>query len=286
MAEHATDKATKSLQQALASWPQWSASLVEKPRLINALNNGLSHSTYLISSGTEHFALRVESPESRALAMSKTQEIALMGSAGSLAPEIVWSDHRTLVTRFVHGATWQPLEKLEALCQSLHQLHRTHSEVAGFDLLLHCDQYWQNIRELFTVNEHTSELFEQCRAHLQQTLQQYPEQCLCHNDLNPDNILQQEDRFVFLDWEYACNNSPYFELATIVEFYALSDLQTRQFSSCYWQSINTEQHLTALQAFRVVVRFTEWLWLTLKESELTGLCESKLQTLLEQQGKS
>lgn len=281
MAEQTSNKTTEHIQRALASWPQWSASLVEKPHVIKALNNGLSHSTYLIASGTEQFALRIESPESRALAMSKTQEMALMASAGPLAPEIIWSSDTTLVTRFIHGSPWQPLDQLETLCQALHQLHQTHSDVAGFNLLLHCDQYWQNIHELFPVNEQASELFKRCRAHLQKTLERHPEQCLCHNDLNPDNILLQDNRFVFLDWEYACNNSPYFELATIVEFYSLSDAQEKLLSSHYWKGVNVEQHLDALQAFRVVVRFTEWLWLILKESELAENCEKKLTTLLE-----
>ncbi|WP_439134022.1 phosphotransferase family protein, partial [Pseudomaricurvus sp.] len=184
------------------------------------------------------------------------------------------------------GSTWLPLENLKSLCQSLHQLHQiqTDSDVANFDLLQHCDHYWRNIHNALSPNALSHDLFQRCRQHLTDTLKHHSEQCLCHNDLNPDNILRQKNDFVFLDWEYACNNSPYFELATLVEFYALSEDETAQLSSTYWKDSNEEQHLSALQAFRIVVRFIEWLWLALKESDLLIPCENRLTLLLQRYG--
>ncbi len=39
----------------------------------------------------------------------------------------------------------------------------------------------------------------------------------CHNDLVPENMLLQDDRLFFIDWEYSGLNDPLFDIATIIE---------------------------------------------------------------------
>lgn len=277
---------SQALQQALDSWPHWSATLSSQPVIEKTLNSGLSHNTYQLSSGSQHFALRVENTDSRELAMGKTQEVNLMTAAQRLAPTVIWTDDNTLVTEFINGQPWQPPQNLDLFCQSLRELHRKTVPLPQFDLLEHCDQYWEKIHNspecITTVS---SDVFTQCRALLINILATYPEQTLCHNDLNPDNILCRGDEFIFLDWEYACYNSPYFELATVAEFFNLTDTQTSQLSATYWQNHQPLQHQQALQSFRIVVRFIEWLWLILKQSDLLTDSEQRLQKLLKNFGK-
>jgi thiamine kinase-like enzyme len=274
-------QAQAALQKALSLWPCWSVKLAAEPRLQALLNAGKSHNTYLVSSGSQQFALRLENPQSRDLAMAKTQEVSLMQTAGALAPAIVWTDEHTLVTEFIHGTPWQPPDDLARLCQALRQLHQQNLPLPAFDLQQHCDNYWQKIqqRERSTASL-SAELFAQCRQFLTKTLSSYPEQVLCHNDLNADNILRRGDDFIFLDWEYACYNSPYFELATLVECFHLGDVEAQQLSEFYWSDEQQTFHLQALQAFRIVVRFTEWLWLTLKQEGEVAQCERRLEHLL------
>ena len=45
--------------------------------------------------------------------------------------------------------------------------------------------------------------------------------CCCHNDLVAENILSTPD-IRFLDWEYACDNDPLFDLAVVVAHHDLS----------------------------------------------------------------
>lgn len=273
--------ARAQLQQALAAWPHWAVAVPGEPRLIKTLNSGRSHNTYHLASGEQQFALRVENPQSRELAMTKAQEVTLMHAAGPLAPAVIWADEHTLVTEFIEGTRWQPLENLPALCAALHHLHAQTLTLPAFDLARHCDEYWHKVLHGdISVTAATRALFDRCRALLDSVLLAHPEQVVCHNDLNPDNIFCRRDGFIFLDWEYACYNSPYFELATLAEFFHLSDAQTAQLSAHYWNNSRAQFHLTALQSFRVVVRFTEWLWLLLKQDNQLSACELRLKNLL------
>lgn len=270
-----------ALQRALACWPQWAAN---PPVVVNKLNSGTSHTTYLLAAGEQQFVLRLDNPHSRELAMSQQQEVALMRAADSLAPPVIWTDSDALVTGFVNGSRWQPPRHLPQLCAALKQLHALQPPLPAFDLARHCDSYWQKILsnpQLVTAD--TRQLFHRCRALLDDMLHTWPAQVLCHNDLNPDNIFCHEGSFVFLDWEYACYNSPYFELATLVELFQLCDAQAAQLSTLYWQDSAQplQHHLEALQAFRLAVRFTEWLWRILKQDSLLPACELRLKNLLQ-----
>lgn len=278
------------LRETLRRWPQWSAGLQSEPQLKGSLNSGLSHQTYLVGNDQTLFAVRIENHESRTLAMAREQEIYLMGLVDNLAPGIVWADSASLVTTYIEGAPWQPTQDLDVLCQSLHQLHSQNCDLPGFDLLRHCDYYWNSLIQLAgkPLPADTVNLFAQARHALVKILGEHPDQCLCHNDLNPDNILYRNSTFYFLDWEYACYNSPYFELASLAEFFNLSETQTQRLSNTYWRnsglkSLKTKSetsHHNSLKLFRFVVRFTEWLWLNLKQPEYVHDCEKHLKNLL------
>ncbi len=275
------------LQTALASWQEWSATLSKPPLLVDQLDGGLSHNSYLLDAGGQKLVLRLEDPQSRALAMAREWELQAMKAAAntahpSLAPRILWNDEFTLVTEFIHGQHWMPMNDLEGLCQSLKTLHELPIALPTFDLLGHCDSYWREIQLQQASSTQDQALYLECRQQLAKTLENYPEQCLCHNDLNPANIFCHTDGFTFIDWEYACFNSPYFELATLVEFFALDDRQRQQLSDAYWrlQPQSYQNHLAALTEFQLVVRLVEWLWLSLKQPHLRQGCEARLLQLL------
>jgi thiamine kinase-like enzyme len=57
--------------------------------------------------------------------------------------------------------------------------------------------------------------------------------CCCHNDLVFNNIITTPD-LKFLDWEYACDNDPFFDLATVVEHHELRESQVMNFLNAYF----------------------------------------------------
>ena len=59
---------------------------------------------------------------------------------------------------------------------------------------------------------------------------------LCHNDLNPQNILWKHYTPILLDWEYAGSNDRYFDLACVVVEFELNRAESRYFLDTYFQS--------------------------------------------------
>ena len=81
--------------------------------------------------------------------------------------------------------------------------------------------------------------------------------CLCHNDLVAENIVDTGE-LMFLDWEYACDNDPLFDLATVVAQHELDEAQTDVLLSAYfdgaWRTGRPELE-------RQVANYNALLWL-------------------------
>ena len=80
----------------------------------------------------------------------------------------------------------------------------------------------------------------------------------CHNDLVAANIISTPE-IRFLDWEYACDNEPLFDLATIVAHHDLSERQADYLLDAYsggdgdrWRERFNEQ----VRLYRALL----WLW--------------------------
>jgi len=59
---------------------------------------------------------------------------------------------------------------------------------------------------------------------------------LCHNDLNPYNLLWHHNSPTLIDWEYAGKNDRYFDLASVVVEFALDISEYAFFMEMYFQT--------------------------------------------------
>ena len=82
---------------------------------------------------------------------------------------------------------------------------------------------------------------------------------LCHNDLVAGTILATP-AIRLLDWEYACDNEPLFDLATVVEHHELDNSQAALLLDAYFDG-DGERHLNALREQQRLYRALLWLWL-------------------------
>lgn len=255
-----------SLQGLLASWPRWQlggGALLSQPPVVAAqLSGGLNHLTFKAVSGSQAFALRLNQPHRRSLAMSLEQELKLLrlASEHGLAPKVLLSEGDWLVSRFIEAPSWQVQidQSIESLAQQLSNLHRLEITDTGFNLVEHCRGYFDKIPK---PNAAQQQLHHQLLRLTQATLTRFPARCLCHNDLNPGNIMLASTP-LFIDWEYACSNHPAFDLASVLEWGQLTATQQQRLLKRYHAAnegitINPD----CLQAFRLIVRYVEWLWL-------------------------
>ncbi len=81
---------------------------------------------------------------------------------------------------------------------------------------------------------------------------------LCHNDLNPKNILFTNN-IKFIDWEYGSLNDRYFDLAAICIEYNLCAKKERLFINLYFK--NQKADLKKLHTFKIIYKNVCYTWL-------------------------
>jgi len=211
----------------LADIPGWEgASCTE-------LTGGLTNKSWRVVQGERSGVLKIDKL-ARGLPFNircDEANVQNMAAKSGLAPNVILANDELLFTEFVEGTVWKRscLEKqgnLELLAITLKRVHSLPLTGRSFDATIAAKRYVEKITDLDpeVVERCTAIIFNMC---LPQNL------CCCHNDLVAENIITTP-ALMFLDWEYACDNDPFFDLATIVEHHELSESQAALFLDAYF----------------------------------------------------
>jgi len=147
------------------------------------------------------------------------QQSAALG----LSPEIIVFDReeQVMVMPFIEGTYRQTLDipRLTVLVDTVKHLH----------MHLHYDEEPIDLETVIKSRETPiTEAFE--------TIRNYPKEAVvCHNDLNPRNILWQAEKPYVLDFEYAGMNDCYFDLAAVSVEFNLTKEQERYILHRYFE---------------------------------------------------
>tara|TARA_B100001250_G_scaffold151619_1_gene130123 strand:- start:178 stop:1023 length:846 start_codon:yes stop_codon:yes gene_type:complete len=80
-----------------------------------------------------------------------------------------------------------------------------------------------------------------------------------HNDLNPTNILFNNDDVYFIDWEYASINSRYYDLSKIINSYNLNILDINNFFVHY--GLDTDNNtFKIINYWNLLDKYLELIW--------------------------
>lgn len=223
------------------------------------LAGGLTNRAWLLDKRGSQAVLKIDT-ERRSLPFnSRIEEAAVQSAAASagLASPVLFADERVYLTEFVDGRQWQPASldqpsKTEQLAASLRRVHALPRTGRPFNAAGAAKLYSQSLEG---ADENVASL---CQRIVKETrLPNYL--CCCHNDLVAENIVVTPG-LKFLDWEYACDNDPMFDLATIVEHHALSDSQANTLLDAYFEGAG-EQWRSRLDAQRRLYLALYYLWM-------------------------
>lgn len=204
--------------EVLANIPGWNdATLTE-------LSGGLSNQAWRVTAGGKSGVLKIDDGPREAPFNTRCDEANVQSAAfrAGLAPKIIFADTGLYFTEYVEGTVWERacLDKkanLETIAAGLRRLHALPLTGRSFDASVAVGRYTKNATGIDpNIIEKCTEIV--ARMRLPQNL------CCCHNDLVAENLVATPE-LMFLDWEYACDNDPFFDLATIVEHHLLTDEQ-------------------------------------------------------------
>ena len=198
----------------LATIPGWEdASVSELP-------GGLSNRTWLVTSQRGKAVLKIDAQTREPPFNPRPDEEIIQRRAAErgLANKVLHASETVYLTEYLDGEVWtrehladeHNLARLAKLLRKVHSLPLTGRY---FEPAKAADLYLARVpRRYAATSTRCADIVRQLLA--PQNL------CCCHNDLVAGNIIATPG-LRLLDWEYACDNDPFFDLATVVAHHKL-----------------------------------------------------------------
>ncbi|MEM7501896.1 MAG: choline/ethanolamine kinase family protein [Pseudomonadota bacterium] len=238
------------------------AALPERPSgpvRVETVTPGLTNRTYRLTFATETWMLRLPMGAVSRVGIDRDREIHVLERAADVgvAPPVIHADPQkgVLITSWVPGATWTPArladgsdrERLAELLRNVHGMPPCGSVFAPTDL---AESYVRLLSQ-------SSELYADCRraaTELEQASAAVELRC-CHNDLIAANVVG-DLRPKLIDWEYACDNDPAFDLASLIEFHGLSERVADSLVAAYAPTARSEWRERVEEQRRIYAQLT------------------------------
>lgn len=239
-------------QEALARVPGWEGAEV------TPLAGGLTNKSWLVETSTRRAVLKIDAAP-RHLPFSARPDEAnaqSMAAAHGLASRVLYADESIYLTEFLEGSIWTVTEltdedRLLSLARALRKLHSLPRSGRVFDAQAAMNRY------LGQIDDCQMDMARQC-AKVVNAMPPPADLRFCHNDLVAENIIATP-AVKFLDWEYACDNDPCFDVATVIAHHDLTDAQADTLVRAYSLG-NARAWPMVLDYMRFYLAFY-WLWL-------------------------
>ena len=218
--------------EALSRIPGWDGSAVA----CTELNGGLTNRTHLVEREGQKCILRLDAEHTYLYGLNRRRERSILVQAvdSGLAPEVIFFDVDAgiLVTAFIPGRSWEVSDlddyaNIEALSALLREVHALPTCGSDFDAGRVARRYVDNL----TAHDRLHAFGVRCQEIIE-SIDESGVSCCCHNDLVVENVICAS-RLMLIDWEYACDNDPLFDLASLISYHDLSDRKAQALLSAY-----------------------------------------------------
>ena len=243
---------SKTPEEALLTVPGWERAAYCE------LSGGLSNRTYLVESGDAKAVLKIDDGcRSLPYNARKTEaQIQTLAADRGLAGRVLFVSDTVYMTEYLEGTIWsgECLEdntNLDALAAGLKKLHALPLTGRTFDAIGAARDY------ILQIEDADPELVGECLRKIEAGPMPH-NLCCCHNDLVVANIINTPE-IRFLDWEYACDNDPFFDLATVVAHHELTAEQSDYLLDAYFDG-DGKRWREQLARQASVYEALLWLW--------------------------
>lgn len=231
------------------------------------LPGGLTNRNYKVDCGGQCFVLRLDDMHTASFGLDRATEIKArdLASAAGLAARIVFADvdRGILLSEYLAGDVWRAEDlsdpaKLESLAELLHKVHALPSLGERFDPDKIAKRYVGHLAgspDLYSFGQ-------KC----QQLLAGLPVDevaCCCHNDVIAENVVAA-DKLKLLDWEYACDNDPMFDLASLIAFHDLDAKASDTLCNAYAGGVDAVLRERLGNQIRLYDAL-QWLWIAVRQ---------------------
>ena len=183
-------------------------------------------------------------------------QVQTQAAQAGLASAVLFASDTVYMTEYVDGVVWSSAslddnENLDQLAAALKKLHALPLTGRKFDAIGAAHDYASSITDADPDKVRDS-------VQIIESMPLSNNICCCHNDLVAANIIATPD-VRFLDWEYACDNDPLFDLATVVAHHRLSPARADYLLNAYFDDDANqwrEQFARQVKLYEALL----WLW--------------------------
>ena len=229
-----------TIQQRLDMVP----TIAGQRRVIESLPGGLTNTNLKVTVGEHSYVARLSPPSSDLLAIDRVAEYRNSVAAAStgIAPAVLdfVPAARVLLIDWIDGRTLQAVDlqqdsMLPAVAAACRTLHAGPRFTVDFDMFDVQSRYLKTVQQRgFRLPDHYTE-FLPALTTIRQVLRLDPPVTVpCNNDLLAANIIDDGNRLWLIDYEYAGNNDPCFELGNIWSESNLSESQLELLVTSYF----------------------------------------------------
>jgi thiamine kinase-like enzyme len=237
---------------------------------------GLTNRNYRVLSTTgRQMVVRLSDPQTALLAIDRDAEFSnsTAAAAAGVAPEVLCyaPDLGALVIDWIDGETFTvaslddsaTLAQVAATCQQLH----TGPRFAGdFDMFALQRRYLDLVvTSGYRLPPSYLDFMPQANA-IRDAMAVRDEGAVpCHNDLLAANMMRSQERLWFIDYEYAGNGDPCFELGNIASESHLSDERLAELVAAYFGA-ESRSKLARAKLFGLMSDYGWTLWASIQDS--------------------
>jgi thiamine kinase-like enzyme len=243
---------------------------------IAELHGGLTNRNYTLTApGRRRLVLRLSPPQSALLAIDREAEYrnSLAAAASGVGPDVAgylagegvlvveWVEARTLADADLDDSA--VLARVAATCAQLHAGPRFANT---FDMFAVQRGYLDIVRERgFRLPPRYTEFEAQVRQIRRALALRDEGRVPCHNDLLAANIMDDGQRTWFIDYEYAGNNDPCFELGNIWSEANLDAARLEELVSAYY-GYSSRAKVARARLLALMSKYGWTLWASIQDS--------------------
>lgn len=243
----------RTAAEVLNAIPGWEGSTLTR------LEGGLTNRTWLVERDSRRAVLKIDDEPRRAPFNSRRNEAGIqsVAAAAGLANPVLHVEPQVYLAAWEDGTVLKPGDLsqagiIERVAAALRRMHSLPLCSRSFDSTVAAKRYVEKIsnpdRGLVSL-----------ATGIIETMRLPHNLCCCHNDLVAGNIIATPE-IRFLDWEYACDNDPLFDLATIVEHHQLVDDVATHLLDAYFEG-NGVRWRSKLREQQTLYLALLWLWM-------------------------
>lgn len=257
-------------------WQLWG--LVNAPQVTEAFVTGMNHQCYKLTTGDQQLVLKLFDPTQNITRRQIAIETQQLASENNLSAQVVYVSEDTsyLLMEYIEQSSTEnsmSTRNMALLVKNLRSLHALQplSSHTPFNATDYINNYWEVRTKDLPYEAVLKSLYQEMQP-LLSAFDALGKTSLCHNDLVVENICFSHDNVLFLDWEYAQMNTPWFDLASLVIYLKLNEHQTIELLKHYLNNIYLEakkikteplrnnEVMASLHTCKAVVLWLDILW--------------------------